>query len=1164
MEDMTETGTGASGRVRDFIVDALRRELVGPDPGLPAVQTGIGARSVKGEEILRQEDPPRLRYGAGVLFPQQTTTDEQENNDAPEAQPSETDENADPGAGQAEPGSSAPYRSASTEIETEQEINRANEYLPSALGLTALVRIPETLIIEIDAGRYEAEEMMGQAGWEDRSGTFHPYRGWRRIPIRTVLEIERKDLLSRQVIERSIPTGTDQVTMKLHVFVREAGIHGTDAAARMVTFTLLNDTPGGGRRNDECIFQCSFRVRSAGDDDCFLEYPDRLEASDIGAPASEAGILAEEEGEGMRLLYRHRRVFAVGHGCAPEWTDSTTQSTTMVRTETLPVYEVPPVLPSELEGLDLRMEPLADDEDAGARTGERLCDMYAEWIKALRDAVSNGEIPSDLITAGERNIGRAEDCLKRMREGVHILRETPRARRAFAQMNRAMLMQQIHHGLSQRARKWHVRDGVLALESPYQPPQYSGTNRRWRPFQFAFVLLNLRSIVEPDHPDRQIVDVIWFPTGGGKTEAYLGLAAFTILFRRMLDPAAGGTVVLTRYTLRLLTTQQYQRAASLICALEYLRRRHEGELGSDAITIGLWVGGGVTPNREDQAIEALNRMLREGGRENKFVLLSCPWCGAGMGAYESGKSYRVAGYRRLHAPLRVRHICDDPACEFNDDRGLPVLVTDEAIYEAPPTLVIGTVDKFALMPWYREASAIFGLMDGQRRYPPPELIIQDELHLISGPLGSMVGHYETVIGELCASATGIPVKVVASTATIARAAEQVRALYGREESFLFPPQGLEWGSSFFAEERRDLPGRYYLGVFATALPSQQTAMVRVVSSLLQSPLLIDSTPAAIDPYWTLVAYFNSIRELGSAATLVSADIPEYMKVLHRRLGLTREWSQDTSAAGVRRWLRTPTLELTSRVPSGEISSTLEGLFDPFTGELGSAVDVCLATNMIQVGLDVSRLGLMTVAGQPKTTSEYIQATSRVGREKPGLVVVLLNPSKPRDRSHYEHFRAYHERIYSSVEPTSVTPFALPVRDRALHALMVTLARFWGDENLRRRPDPPLAGELSDRIRQVILQRVAQVDHEATPSIQRWIEHILHRWTISPPPRYGGFGPPDEEVPLMYPYGSEPLPAWNAHVSGPPWPTPSSMRNVDASCDLDVVRDYFVPEDGKSL
>ena len=1154
---MTGRQASTSQDVRDFIVESLRRELVGPDPGLPAVQTGIGAASVRGEEILRPEDPPRLRYGAGVLFPRRELVEEQERNEAPDTEPATSDEDL----AATEGGGSAPasFRSATTEVETEQEINRANEYLPSAMGLTALVCIPGSLLVNIDAARYAAEELQGQEGWTDRSGTHHPYRGWRRIPIHTTVELTREELLKARVIKRQVPTGTEALVAQLHIYIREPGLHGTDPGARMITFTLLNDTSGGGRGNEECLFQCSFRIRSSGDETCFLEYPDRLDVAASGAHSSEAASLARAEREAMRLLYRRRRVFAVGHGCAPEWDDTDTDSTALVRTEVVPVCEVPPVLPVELPGLDLRMEPLAEDENAGIAVGARLCARYEEWLASLEAVISRGEIPSDLVEAAQRNVGRAKDCLQRMRAGVEVLRASSGARRAFMLMNRAMLMQQIHHRLSQDPRPWRFRGGQLVCERPFEQPVYSGTDRKWRPFQFAFVLLNVRSIEEPLHPDREIVDIIWFPTGGGKTEAYLGLAAFAILYRRLTDPDAAGTTVLTRYTLRLLTTQQYQRAASLICALEYLRRRHGGELGREPITIGLWVGGGVTPNREAKAVEALNAMMKAGGRENMFVLVSCPWCGAGMGAYQAGNSYRVAGYRRLNTPIRVRHICADPECEFSDDRGLPVLVTDEAIYREPPTLVIGTVDKFALLPWYPDAAAIFGLRDGHRRYPPPELIIQDELHLISGPLGSMVGHYESVIGELCTSDNALPAKIVALTATIARASEQVRALYGRSGSFLFPPQGIEWGSSFFAKERTDLPGRCYVGVFTTALPSQQTAMVRVLSSLLQAPLLTGAKPSAVDPYWTLMAYFNSIRELGSAATLVSADIREYMKVLHRRMGLTSEWPHPGDDDR-RRWIRRPTLELTSRVPSAEISSTLQGLFDQFTGEQGSAVDICLATNMIQVGLDVPRLGIMTVAGQPKTTSEYIQATSRVGREKPGLVVVLLNPSKPRDRSHYEHFRAYHERIYSWVEPTSVTPFSLPVRDRALHALMIALARFWGDERLRRRPDPPLAGDLADRIEQVLLQRVDEVDAQARRSIAARFEYILRRWRTAPPPKYGDFAPPDEERPLMYPYGSEPLPAWKADTGGPPWPTPSSMRNVDASCDLEVVREYYIPEE----
>lgn len=1142
-----------SKRVREFVLNVLKEELVGPSPGLPAVQTGVGPQSFRGEEILREEDPPRLRYGAGVLFPRQTSVDTQEEVDSPpDGATGSAEEAADESSLLLDVDDG--FRRPAIESETEQEISRANEYLPSAMGITALVDTSAGLRVEVRVARYEPEELDGQRGWTDKDGRFHPYCGWRRIPVAESLDFSRSELESKPIVERDVPTGSVDTRLKCHLYVREPGIGGTGSHTRMITFSLVNDTEGGGRRDQTCFFQCSFSVQALTGEACFYEYPDRAE---IRTPDDlpDAIVEAREEEEGIRLLYRHRRVFAVGHGCAADWSDTDSNATTEVHTETLPTYEVPPVMPSILPRLELRMEALAENDQQAVQTGQDLCEQYRRWIDELKDRLANqDELDSAYEQAARRNVSRAETCLRRMEEGVLILERDPTVRRVFALLNRAMLMQQLHYRLSLKPRNWVAEGGSLVLETPYTTPEYVDTENRWRPFQFAFILVNLASVVDARHADREIVDVIWFPTGGGKTEAYLGLAGFAILFRRVRNRNGAGTVVLTRYTLRLLTTQQYQRAASLICALEYIRRRDEETFGKAAITIGLWVGRGVTPNTEADAAEALNKMLREGGRANKFVLVSCPWCGAGMGAYELNGTYKVQGYRQLHSPKRVRHICSDPDCEFSDDRGLPVLVTDEAIYQTPPTLVIGTVDKFALLPWYPQSASLFGLVNGERRFLPPDMIIQDELHLISGPLGSMVGHYETVIDRLCTAEDGVGPKIVASTATIARAGEQVRSLYARKESFLFPPQGLEWGNSFFAEERPDLPGRCYVGVFASALPSQQTATVRVFASLLQAPLLCDgAAPESIDPYWTLMAYFNSIRELGSAATLVSADIREYMRVLHGRLGLTGEWQAAWGDRDRRRWLRRPTLELTSRIPSSEIGSALQSLFEKYSGELGSAVDVCLATNMIQVGLDVSRLGLMAVAGQPKTTSEYIQATSRIGREMPGLVAVLLNPSKPRDRSHYEHFRAYHERIYSWVEPTSVTPFSVPVRERALHALAVALVRAWGQEAIRERPDPPPDQALLDAVRSVIRNRVDVVDHGEVQATEAYLNYVLRRWTAMAPARYGSFGPPDEELPLMFPFGSEPLPIWDAEDGGPPWPTPSSMRSVDASCELGVAR-----------
>jgi len=200
--------------------------------------------------------------------------------------------------------------------------------------------------------------------------------------------------------------------------------------------------------------------------------------------------------------------------------------------------------------------------------------------------------------------------------------------------------------------------------------------------------------------------------------------------------------------------------------------------------------------------------------------------------------------------------------------------------------------------------------------------------------------------------------------------------------------------------------------------------------------------------------------------------------------------------------------------------------------------------------------LMTVVGQPKTTSEYIQATSRIGRASPGLVVTVYNPAKPRDRSHFEHFRAYHQSIYRWVEPTSVTPFAVPVRDRALHALAIALVRCLGNDDARISPQPPPIGALINQAADLLLARVKAIDPSETEATRHQLEEIFEDWRRNPPPRYGDFRPPMPETPLMYPSGTQKLSEWTE----PCYPTPSSMRNVDSTCDARVIPRFPLPEE----
>ena len=1130
----------------------LRRELVGAGPrshGSPVRNRGTAA---PGEEILRAEDRPRLRYGAGILFPKRSATADQEDVSTPQ---SEDETVAGAQDKQEAPPEGRTRSSGRTEADTEEEVSRANEYLPSAMGITALYDVSDALLVSVTAGRYEAEALPGR-GWRGRDGTSHRYRAWRRIPIRVEVRLDPEDLLERngKAFYRPVENGSESAKLVLHVFSRPLpGME--DSSRRMVTLTLLNESETGGDAipDENCFFQCGLEARSADGLPPTLEYPHAAGQAQ-NAEQREKGKLSPDQLEtaSLKLLYRHRRSFAVGHGCAPEWDESETDRTAAIRTMAVPAYQIPPIVATQRDDLDLTMHRLsAEDGSDAIATGEKLCALYEQWIRDLTSERSSAlDLKGDLVLAAEDHIRRAEACLRRMRDGVMLLRSEWYARTAFALMNLAMLQQRAHYRLSSdpaEQREW-ARDhaGSLEPDRPYIQPDYAASAASWYPFQFGFLLMSLPGIFDPSNEDRETVDIIWFPTGGGKTEAYLGLSAFTILLRRLRGEPVEGTTVLMRYTLRLLTTQQFQRAASLICALEAMRRNDRRRLGEEPITIGMWVGLGLTPNTEEKAAKALQELHKDGKADNPFILRNCPWCGLAMGPVELKKYPVVKGYRQYGQPRRVRHVCEDPACEFAENKGgLPVLVVDTALYQSPPTLLLGTVDKFALMPWRPEARAFFGIGRNAR---PPELIVQDELHLISGPLGSMVGHYETLIDELCRSPEGHPVKVIASTATIARAREQVRGLFGRQGAMLFPPQGLRWGHSFFAKEEKELPGRMYVGIFASGLSSQVTALVRTAATLLQAPLLKTDTdvPQVLDPYWSLITYFNSIRELGIAATLASADIKEYLEVLHERKGISYRWpGKGTDPC---RRIGRPTLELTSRVSRGQVLESLDSLFTPTDGKSGSAVDICLATNMIQVGLDVPRLGLMLVAGQPKTTAEYIQATSRVGRDLPGLVVTLLNPGKPRDRSHYEHFRTYHESIYRWVEPTSLTPFSAPVRDRALHALVVTLVRYWGDADITSRPSPPPDAALQRRVSEAILARVRRVDPDEEEATARRIGLILGNWTDLPPYKYGDFAPPDEVVPMMYPDGSQPLPIWDGRAL----PTPTSMRNVDATCEVGVI------------
>ncbi|MFJ1532589.1 helicase-related protein [Streptomyces mirabilis] len=1016
-------------RVRDEeLLVGLRRELLGPAEEAEPDDRG---------EVLTQ-DAPIDRYLTGVLYPRAADRAAKERKDEDAAEQEGLD--------------AAPVltREDVEESGTAQEVGAAGDRRPSSMGLTFAVRPTRSstsIVVSARAAVYEPTDADGRpvpARRAEARTTADQREQWRRK------ELSFPD----QHIDVTLPDPKKTFKLapeaSLHVNVRRFDPI-TDTVT--VTVTLINTQKVGERDLQDAfsLFQCGLTVRAADGSTAFVERP---------APAA----AHDREIATSRLLHRHAPTFAVGHGCAAEWdwtpqpigmTEAEPPAVPEVRSQFVPTVEV--LLTDsnpEIDSSALSMLGLAEQSDTEVLAAlEGLATGYEHWIDRKSDEAD--ALAGTIHEKPARDqVSACREALDRIREGIELLRTKPDVMRAFRLANHAMA--------DQRARSKWVKDGRVGAPAP--------AAGRWRPFQIAFLLLCLAGIDDRAHDDRQVSDLLWFPTGGGKTEAYLGLIALTSFLRRIRKGADGGGVtVLMRYTLRLLTLQQFERAAILLCAMEHMRRRTP-ELGHEEFSVGMWVGRSATPNTLAVAGLKLDELRRNLAKrlatENPVQLHACPWCGTRLDA----RNYEVdEDAKRMH----VR--CPGAGCDFTE--GLPVHLIDEAVYDARPTLVIATVDKFASMPWRPATSALFNRDDApEDGTPPPELIVQDELHLISGPLGTLTGLYETAVDALA----GQP-KVIASTATIRRAADQGRHLFARKVR-QFPPAGLDARDSWFAVEtpRDEKASRRYVGLLAPGT-SQSTLLIRTYATLLHRAKQAQTDEEVRDAYWSLVGYFNSLRLLSAAELQVHDDVVAYLELLAEREGVAVRSVANNS-------------ELTSRIDASEIPTRLKGIEKRLPDE--DTVDVLLATNMIAVGVDVDRLGLMAVMGQPQTTAEYIQATSRVGRAHPGLVTVMLNSTRSRDRSHYESFQHFHSALYREVESTSVTPFSARARDRGLHAVIVALARIMIPA---ARPNEG-AGQvesyehvLRGRIKSILLERVEAVTPEETDAVSRAFDEFVEWW-----------------------------------------------------------------------
>ena len=1057
--------------IRNDLVSEVRKYLVGP-------------RDEK--EVL--SEPPIERYSLGILFPRGADTDALDADD---------------------------FDSDTEDRETADARDLATPQVrQSAIGLRVdIADNVKTVDVEIAYGKY----LNAEDGWQRV-----PLRNGYRYTVNLAKNKGKEDLLgSDGTPDAQLNWTFDVRTINgisyrvLNVFLENSRVW-IDYEKKTGNFDAIRT-----KNNINSIFQPRLVIHSTTIDAFQRQRPKR-------------GRIQTAEDCALDLTFRDTAVFGVGFNCAATWDNNANPS--WVGTEMVPEYDAP-AIGKESCGNDgrpssIRMHTLAyavQDSDEAYRKQFEVCLRpivvgYNNWIDSEMIKLTElKRTKSHHIAAAQDSLRQCQEAYGRMEDGLEFLlaEGNDKVRLAFALANRAMLYQRVHHDHNSKVTK---NRNSHQLEDPSDPDNPS----RWYPFQIAFFLMNVHSIAESESSSRHEVDLLWFPTGGGKTEAYMAIAAFAMIHRRLKTKRGDGlgTTVIMRYTLRLLTLQQFERASTLMCALEFLRRSNPGYgLGSDPFLLGLWVGGKLTPNSVDESRAAIAdlksaRSARSHPRSSPMQLIRCPWCATPLDPY----CYSVNNSRMW----TVVH-CKNKSCFFSSsskedtDHALPVVTVDTDIYRRCPAMIVATVDKFARMPYRPEISSIFGRVE---RYCPrhgfltaddncgavgshkdakiitidpldgPDLIIQDELHLITGPLGSMVGLYETAVDYLSRRPYGgswVLPKIIGSTATIRGAGEQIRRIFNRKVTRKFPPPGIDKNDSFFWWESNEI-GRKYVGVSFSHRSSKYT-LAKVYAILLQRvKSLSDSLDRnQIDPYWTLVGYFNSLRELGGTIRLVEDDvasniqfithyIPEYVNSGERDPGRPHDGLE----------------ELTGRITQSGIREIREAL-EKKMGEAG-CINTLLATNMISVGVDIERLGMMVVHGQTKNASEYIQATGRIGRRPqiPGLIITLYNPYKPRDLSHYEDFTGHHFLLQNNVEPSTLTPFSVGSWERGIHAVLISMIRLSKPHLSNRKHAHDFERSDADDAIEFIMDRylsVQQVDHDDRGYVnaERYLKSFADNW-----------------------------------------------------------------------
>jgi len=1123
--------------LRKLLIEDLIKEVLGPRNGK--------------NESLSERNNPYKEYITGVIVPYDYVKEETD----PDSEVLDIE-----GDGMSEDDDSENQSLFSTPM----EINAKSR--PKSFGVSFFIKGEEiTLEVCVSWGRYHFSE--GSCNWL-REGYCKE------------VKIDNNDINGEIIVY-------ENVDGKVILFPRKI----KRKEGNTIIISLINkinyDKSEWATLAEKCLFQPSIRIN--------------IKKGNIGA-------FEQQKDDTLRFLYRNNPVIAKGHMCSAIWKDIDytdyingnllwpDRKAEMaerfmrpdIRTEFVPMHPISsPIFDWDTDYGDcpeissIKISEMWDEQDIISNFTPFI-EGYTKWIDHNKSKLS--EVQEKDKETAIKLIENQIVTLERLKMGVDLLLKDKKARLAFCFANRVVWLQN----------NWKRKEDFI-----------------WRPFQLVFFLLSLESIHNEKSRYREMADLLWVPTGGGKTEAYLGIMAFTMALRRIRARLGdinngGGVSILSRYTLRLLTIQQFRRTLRMVTAAEYLRvidfegikgwRPEKCDLkenmiyGSLRFSTGIWVGGNVTPNHLRQGLSteggAVHILMGKKNEGEPAQIIRCPVCNSWLAVPQAGlppkeKIYLVCnadekpedirikietndeimnaiqnfdlitvghkqnymtlafefknennmtpenienfwrlliekvghlnrifsptrpGYfecekedgRRKELPLDFEIYCPNPCCDLNQNvqyfEGVPLCpegenrtiledglvlmeslapfkensripitayTVDEQVYYRCPTIIVSTVDKIARMAFEPRVGSIFGNVNTYNayygyyrnglmpknylksalkeeyncrvsRFNPPDLIVQDELHLIEGPLGSMFGLYESIVESVIQSGGG-QTKYIASTATIKNADSQVNNIFAKQV-FQFPAHGLDMGSNFFVRRREwndswneNTPGRIYMGVYSPG-NGPLTPSIRIWSSIFRT-CHENSNNEMIKYFWSLVGYYNSIRELGGGRALYKEDIVE------RLSHITRERNIILDPENV--------IELSSRRDSTDLPQILQELENAIDRNLANTPQAIFTTSMFGTGVDIPHLSLMVVNGQPKTTSQYIQATGRMGRKKGGLIVSFLRAGRPRDLSHYELFPSYHLRQYLEVEPVSVSPFSEGTLERASGPTLVSYLR----------------------------------------------------------------------------------------------------------------------------